>query len=161
MYTTMYTNVMVERSSLEEIKTSLERLFKDPILNILLKNSNLTEIQLETLIIEFLSKISYSEKINYTLKGLIRPKKVTKGSFHRTLQQAKKNIISALFTILLLIYLGSLDESFLNDFKLLAERLKEHFSSPKTKYARISERTIKDIEKELLNGFKRFLEAWT
>lgn len=157
----MYTNVMSEMSSLEEIKSSLERLFKDPIINILLKNSNLTEIQLETLIIEFLSEISQLEKINYTLKGLIRPKKVTRGSFHRTLQQAKKNIISALFTILLLIYLGSLDESFLNDFKLLVERLKEYLSLPKTMNSQISKKAFKDIEEELLNAFNRFLEVKT
>ncbi len=152
---------MSEMNSLEEIRSNLERLFKDPILNILLKNSNLTEIQLETLIIEFLLEISQSEKINYTLKGLIRPKKVTRGSFHRTLQQAKKNIISALFTILLLFYLGSLDESFLNDFKLLAERLKEYLSLPKTMNSRISKKAFKDLEEELLSGFKRFLEVKT
>ncbi|MEM2893357.1 MAG: hypothetical protein QW486_04340 [Candidatus Bathyarchaeia archaeon] len=148
-------------SSLDEIKTNLERLFKDPILNILLKNSNLTEIQLETLIIESISEISYVEKINYTLKGLIRPKKVTRGSFHRTLQQAKKNIISALFTILLLIYLGSLDESFLNDFKLLAKRLKEYLSLPKTISSHGSEKAFEEIEEELLNAFKGFLEVKT
>ncbi|MBS7652341.1 hypothetical protein KEJ13_04330 [Candidatus Bathyarchaeota archaeon] len=148
-------------SSLDEIKTNLERLFKDPILNILLKNSNLTEIQLETLIIESISEISYVEKINYTLKGLIRPKKVTRGSFHRTLQQAKKNIISALFTILLLIYLGSLDESFLNDFKLLAKRLKEYLSLPKTISLHGSEKAFEEIEEELLNAFKGFLEVKT
>ncbi|MEM2126807.1 MAG: hypothetical protein QXH67_01110 [Candidatus Bathyarchaeia archaeon] len=148
-------------SSLDEIKTNLERLFKDPILNILVKNSNLTEIQLETLIIESISEISYVEKINYTLKGLIRPKKVTRGSFHRTLQQAKKNIISALFTILLLIYLGSLDESFLNDFKLLAKRLKEYLSLPKTISSHGSEKAFEEIEEELLNAFKGFLEVKT
>lgn len=148
-------------SSLDEIKTNLERLFKDPILNILLKNSNLTEIQLETLIIESISEISYVEKINYTLKGLIRPKKVTRGSFHRTLQQAKKNIISALFTILLLIYLGSLDESFLNDFKLLAKRLKDYLSLPKTISSHGSEKAFEEIEEELLNAFKGFLEVKT
>jgi hypothetical protein len=147
-----------ESSFLEEVKSNLNRLINDQIVNILVKNSNLTEIQLETLLIDFLFENNYIEKANYDLKGLIRPKSVTRGSFHRTLQRAKKNITSALFTTLLLIYLGILDETTFNEFNLLAKRLKEYLALAETMNSIESKRTLKVIEEELLRGLKNLLE---
>jgi hypothetical protein len=147
-----------EAGFLEEVKSNLNRLKNDQIVNILVKNSNLTEIQLETLLIDFLFENNYIEKANYDLKGLIRSKGVTRGSFHRTLQQARKNITSALFTTLLLIYLGIIDETTFNEFNLIAKRLKEYLVLAETTKSVDSKRTLKVIEEELLRGLKNLLE---
>lgn len=157
VYIYVYT-LTAETDALENIRKNLEVVSKDGILNILVKNSNLTDIQLETLIIDFLSEITYINKVNYELKGLIRPKRVTRGSFHRTLQQAKRNIVSALFTILLLIYLGILDEAALNEFKLLSDRLKEYSHLVNSMISIRSKKSLKEIEEELQNGLKMLIE---
>lgn len=143
----------------KEINAILNRLLKDNVLNILVRNSNLTPTQLETLIIDFLLEINYIEKANYDLKGLFRLKRVSRGSFHRTLHQARKNIVSSLFTILLMIYIGIFDEAVLNEFKLLAERLKEYLSLARAINSVEDREALKAVEEELINGLKKFAEA--
>lgn len=85
---------------------------EDPILKILVENSNLTKTQLETVLIEILTKNFLKNDINSEKKAYLRSKgKVSRGSFNRTLKQAKKNIIRSIYTILLLGYLKLADSS--------------------------------------------------
>ena len=76
-----------------------DQIVKDELLKYLISNSNLTEVQLDTILSD-LRGASLKEMIEF------RDKAVSKGSFVRTLKQAKDNISASLFTILLLSYVG-------------------------------------------------------
>ena len=79
----------------------------------LLKRSALTDTQLDTLLSDFNGR-SLKEKIG------LRDRSVSKGAFIRTLKQAKENLRSSIFTLLLLGYLGYFgDEEAEAIFKLI------------------------------------------
>jgi len=77
----------------------LEDIRSDTIATFLLQKSNLTEVQLDTILA--------SEEIgNLDFKRGLREKhKVSKGSFARTLKQARDNVEASIYTIFLLAYL--------------------------------------------------------
>ena len=80
--------------------TMLGRLVeRDELLRYLLENSTLTDAQLDTLLSD-LNGRALKEKIG------LRDRTVSKGAFIRTLNQAKGNLRSSIFTLLLLGYLG-------------------------------------------------------
>ena len=88
-----------------DVKNLIEKAFSDEITDLLLKKSNLTRIQLETFIIDILSDILSSNRVSFHEKAQFRNKKVSRGSFSRTLSQARSRVISSVMTILLLILL--------------------------------------------------------
>ncbi|MCW4012387.1 MAG: hypothetical protein NWF07_05260, partial [Candidatus Bathyarchaeota archaeon] len=92
--------------SSEDYQNVLLRTFKDPITDILLNNANLTRIQFETLVIDMLTELISDNKLSLNEKTLFRSNNVSRGSFSRSLSQARKNVISSIFTIVLLSYIG-------------------------------------------------------
>lgn len=115
------------------MKQLLLRSFNDPISKILIKNSSLTKIQLETFLIDVstdrLSKklLKYDEKARFRLLK----SKISRGSFSRTLSQAKKNVIESIYTILLLGYLGVFDDTRLDPYLEIANKLQTYMKSYK------------------------------
>ena len=95
----------------EPYQNIIEKTFQDPLTDLLLKNSHLTRIQFETFIIDLLTDIMSDKKISFYQKTLFRHKKVSRGSFSRSLAQARSNVISSIFTVVLLSYMGVFDES--------------------------------------------------
>ncbi len=84
-----------------------EFLRRDALFTSLIRNSNLTKVQMDTLLSYWNSKQndgSLSEMIR------IRDKVVTKGSFLHTLNQAKQNVRASVYSILLLGYIGLLNK---------------------------------------------------
>jgi len=119
----------VKKTQLKEnVQNWLIRLTSDPIIKILAKNSNLTKIQLETLLIDILAQNVSGKTLKYDEKARFRLIKagVSRGSFNRTLKQARKNIIEAIYTILLLGYLGVFDSTSLNPYLEISHRLKTY-----------------------------------
>ena len=51
---------------------------------------------------------------------------VSRGSFNRTLKQARKNVIQAIYTILLLGYFGVFDSASLNPYLEVSHKLKAY-----------------------------------
>ncbi|MFP3985132.1 MAG: hypothetical protein ACLFU9_04095 [Candidatus Bathyarchaeia archaeon] len=100
----------------------------DPIAKILERNSNLTKIQLETLLIDVLAENLASKELKYEEKAKLRQTKapISRGSFNRTLKQAKKNTIQSIYTILLLGYFGILEDSSLSPYLEVANKLKDY-----------------------------------
>src|SRR5512147_1019308 len=80
----------------------------DPIVQILAKNSQLTKTQLETLLIDVLSENISGKELKYDDKAALRltKAKISRGSFNRTLNQSRENVIRSIYTVLLLGYLG-------------------------------------------------------
>lgn len=149
-----------------EIKDGVQKwlmsLNKDPLFKILLKNSNLTKVQAETLLIDILAEKISDKKIVYENKAKLRLIKsgVSRGSFNRTLAQARRNVIRSIYTVILLGYLGIFDDPRLNPYieisnriRIYSERYRDLWENEK-----ISEEQIKiiktlqdEIEKGLLN----------
>jgi hypothetical protein len=71
----------------------------DQIVAFLLRNSNLTEAQLDTIL------ASNTEGSLDFKRGLREKGRVSKGAFARTLKQARRNVESSIFTLFLLAYL--------------------------------------------------------
>ena len=137
-----------------ELQNMIERSFKDPIMAILLKNSNLTKIQYESLLINYFTDNMTNNTLTYENKAIYRSKKVSRGSFSRTLSQARKNIVSSIYTILLLSYVGIYDSFPFEEYKHLAEKLSEYTVLTQDQDSLESRSIIKRVEVELANGIR-------
>jgi hypothetical protein len=112
----------------KNVQNWLKRSIDDPIAKVLAKNSNITKTQLETLLIDVLSENLTSKKLKYEEKAKLRQTKaeISRGSFNRTLRQAKKNIIQSIYTILLLGYFGIFENTSLTSYLEVANKLKAY-----------------------------------
>ena len=121
--------------SIESLKKDVRRwllgIFRDPIVEMLLKNSQLTKTQLETLLIDILAEKISGKKIVYEDKAKMRLIRsgVSRGSFNRTLAQARMNIIKSIYTIILLGYLGILDTPNLEPYIEIANKIKDYMEA--------------------------------
>ena len=106
------------------ITNSLE----DPISKILAKNSILTKVQLETLLIDILAENLVGKSLTYDEKARLRLLKdeISRGAFNRTLKQAKTNIIKSIYTIILLGYLGIFESTQLDPYIEVANKLQTY-----------------------------------
>ena len=137
-----------------ELNKMLENSFKDPIMNILLKNCNLTKIQFESLLIEHYMNNRVDNIVTFENKAIYRSKKVSRGSFRRTLSQARKNVISSIYTGLLLSYIGIYDTYPFEEYKNLTEKLSEYTFLRQDSETPEYRSRIKRIETELVNGIR-------
>lgn len=119
---------MIEPSLKEEIQAWLTSLNRDPIFKILLKNSNLTKTQAETFLIDILAEKIANKKLVYEEKAKLRLIKsgVSRGSFNRTLAQARRNIIRSIYTIILLGYLGVFDDPRIEPYIEIANKIRDY-----------------------------------
>ena len=105
----------------------------DPIVKILAKNSHLTKIQLETLLIDILSENAVGKPLKYDEKAKLRltKAKISRGAFNRTLKQAKENVVKAIYTVLLLGYLGIFESTTLDPYLEIANKLQKYMEAYK------------------------------
>lgn len=137
-----------------DLRKTIERSFKDPIAAVLLKNSNITTIQYESLIIEYVSEYLSDNKLNYSNKAFLRSKKVSRGSFGRTLAQGRQNIISSIFTILLLFYIGIFDTPPFEEYRDLAEKLSEYIDLIENTEEPKAKQFLNRMEEEMKRGIQ-------
>jgi hypothetical protein len=130
----------------------IQKAFQDPISELLLKNSYLTKVQFETLVIDLLTDLISDKKLSFKEKTLYRRKTVSRGSFSRTLGQARTKVISAIYTIILLSYIGVLGSKPFEDYEILTEKLRDYLSLLNESEGSIKKRQLKRIEAELLEG---------
>jgi len=141
--------------SLKDLQNWIRSLYEDPIAKILINNSFLTKTQLETLLIDIISEYLTENRIKSEKKAELRLKgKISKGAFHRTLKQAKRNVIRSIYTLILLEYLGLMSYSTLQKYLELSEKIKtylEMLRSPEK--AKIEElRTLKEEIEDFLKA---------
>ena len=141
--------------SSEDYQNVLQRTFQDPITDILLKNANLTRIQFETLVIDMLTELISDNKLSLDEKTLFRSNNVSRGSFSRSLSQARKNVISSIFTIVLLSYIGVFDARPFDEYYVLAEKLKEYTTMIESTGLEINKTELKRFETELIEGITK------
>lgn len=132
----------------------INKAYQDPITALLLKNSNLSGTQFETFIIDMLIDIMSEKKVPFDEKILFRRNKVSRGSFSRSLAQARGNVISSIFTIVLLSYVGVFNARVFDEYQFLAEKLQEYISLIENNESGYSKEVMKSIEEELIEGIK-------
>jgi len=113
---------------------------EDPLLSLLTERSFLTKAQVETLLIE----LSFPEKGKYKEKGAMR--NVSKGAFKRVLSQAARNVKKTVYTLLLLAYVGIIDEVFVNALGDILPTLKMAATLSDKGKEKVSKEIIKIVE---------------
>lgn len=117
----------------ENVQPWLKKSLEDPIVKILAKNSHLTKTQLETLLINILAENIAGKPLKYDEKARLRltKAKISRGAFNRTLRQAEENVIKAIYTIILLGYLGIFESTTLDPYIEVANKLQEYVEAHK------------------------------
>jgi hypothetical protein len=138
--------------SSEDYQKVINKTFSDPLTDILLNNSNLTRIQFETLVIDMLTDIISDKKLSFNEKTLFRSNKISRGSFSRSLSQARKNVISSIFTVVLLSYIGVFNERPFDEYYVLAEKLREYATIIESTKPGINKTDLRRLETELIDG---------
>jgi len=115
----------------ESVRKWLTGSLGDPIVKILIKNSNLTKTQLETFLIDILAENISGKSLKYEEKARLRLLKggVSRGAFNRTLRQARKNVVQSVYTVLLLGYLGIFESTSLDPYIEVANKLQTYISA--------------------------------
>ncbi len=146
----------------DSVQMWLNGAMNDPIVKILAKNSQLTKIQLETLLIELLAENMADKQLNYDEKARLRltKAKLSRGAFNRTLKQSKENVIKSIYTVLLLGYLGVFETTTLDPYLEMANKLKEYMEAHQDMPEGESElkdhlKLIEIIREELENSLKQ------
>lgn len=117
----------------ENVQKWLLQATNDPIVKILVKSSNLTQTQLETLLIDFLASNLSDKSLKNEEKARLRLSKaeISRGAFNRTLKQARSNVIQSMYTIILLGYLGLFENTRLEPYLEAANRIQHYVSAYK------------------------------
>ena len=125
----------------ETAAESLKKTFDDPIVKRLLRNSDLTRIQFETLLINFVydetmgkgggmydtkAKARSLKKSSKAWRAKSYPKGVSRGAFRRVLSQACRNVVRSMYTLFLLGYIGILDTPGLHAYIDLSEMVTQY-----------------------------------
>jgi len=141
-------------------QSQLKRLLEDPISKILLNNSLLSMIQLETLLIDLLSEdiTGYSLKYKDKAKLRLNDKGVSRGSFNRTLKQANTNINKSINTIFLLGYLGIFKTPQLQPFIEVSNNLNRYIKKYKDLWNKQNTELIENHKIEEITSLKNELE---
>jgi len=113
-----------------EARESIQKTVTDPVAKLLLTNSHLSLVQLETILADSISNEKASKKEQ---RRLFRPtgKIASRGSYNRTLIQAQNNVIRSIYTILLLGYVGLFDTPGLQPFLELSDNLRTYAEEAK------------------------------
>ncbi len=98
----------------------------DPVVRLLLDNSNLTRAQFETLLIDYLWRQLSDQTDVMPAKHAMRlgKRRISRGAFNRTLIQARINVIRAIYTLFLLGYVGLFDSPKLEPFLDAADQIR-------------------------------------
>ena len=117
----------------DSVQSWLTSALNDPITKILSKQSHLTKTQLETLLIDILSENIAGKPLKYDEKARLRliKAKISRGAFNRTLKQAKDNVVKAIYTVLLLGYLGIFESTTLDPYLEIANKLNTYMEAYK------------------------------
>jgi len=126
-----------------EARSSIRETLSDPVTRLLLRSSQLTLSQLETLLADSLSSERGALKAQ---RRFFRPsgKRVSRGAYNRTLIQGQNNVVRSIYTILLLGYVGLFDTPSLQPFTELSDTIQAYVQE-----AKISSQTDREAMEQL------------
>lgn len=163
-------NDEAKAKTLKGLTSGAKQVLQEPILKRLQEGSTLSTAQLETLLIDlvvedqFGAHITYDDKASFRSKKGQRTKGVSRGSFNRTLNQARTNVSRCLYTMLLLAYLGLFESTIFRPFEEVAARIgdyrrirdilagKTELSSEELESVNVTERMILTALEELASS---------
>jgi hypothetical protein len=134
----------------DNARESIKIMTRDPVTKLLLANSQLTLVQLETLLANWLSSEADTKKVN---GRLYRPtgRHPSRGAFNRTLIQAENNVIRSIYTVLVLAYVGLYDSASLQPFIELSDTIQSYIQN--TRQANENEPLVLgELKARLLEG---------
>jgi hypothetical protein len=134
----------------DNARESIKIMTRDPVTKLLLANSQLTLVQLETLLANWLSSEADTKK---AYGRLYRPtgRHPSRGAFNRTLIQAENNVIRSIYTVLLLAYVGLYDSASLQPFIELSDTIQSYIQN--TRQANENEPLVlEELNARLLEG---------
>ncbi len=133
-----------------EARASIRTTLNDPVTRLLLRNSQLTSPQLETLLADSLSNEKGVQKAH---RRLFRPSgtRVSRGAYNRTLIQAQNNIIRSIYSVLLLGYVGLFDTPALQPFSELSDTIQGYVREAKQP-SQTNREVIEELNLRLLDG---------
>ncbi len=143
----------------EGTRSAIDETLRDRILSALLQRSNLTVTQFETLLVDQLGHDMANKRLTRNDMALLRRDKkgISRGSFNRTLRQARENVIEAIHTVLLLGYSGLTESPSIAPFLEASERLKSQTSQLRDAAQNNPEfylRTVESIIDDLDQAFR-------
>jgi hypothetical protein len=113
-----------------EAREAVRTHMRDPVTKMLLGHSQLTAVQLETLLTDSLSQAGGMRKSQRRLYRGTKAR-ISRGAYNRTLIQAQNNVIRSIYTILLLGYLELFDSSSLQPFLELSDTIDSYVKEAK------------------------------
>lgn len=133
-----------------EARSSIRDTLTDPVTRLLLRSSQLTLPQLETLLADSLSSERGALKAK---RRLFRPsaKRVSRGAYNRTLIQGQNNVVRSIYTILLLGYVGLFDTPSLQPFIELSDTIQGYIQEAK-RSSQTDREAIEQLNQRLLEG---------
>src|SRR5881628_3743325 len=142
----------------ERTRSAIDETLGDRILLALLQRSNLTRIQFEALLVDQFGHDMANKRLTRSdMAQLRRDKKgISRGSFNRTLRQARENVVEAIHTVLLLGYCGLTESPSIAPFLEASERLKTQTSQLRDAAHRepeVYQRTVDSIIDDLEHAF--------
>jgi len=149
--------LVVLLETVSDVQNWINAIYKDPVTKMLSENSNLTKPQLETFLISILTDQVTENKIKIEEKAHLRIKRrISRGAFNRTLKQAQKNIISSIYTLLLLGYLGIFDSPSLLQYVEASNKLQNYLETYRDIW--LQNENIKEEDIKFLNVLKKEME---
>jgi PAS domain-containing protein len=147
----------------EGTRSIIDDTLRDKLLSALLQRSNLTPIQFETLLVDQLGHDMANKRLTRNDMTRLRryQKGISRGSFNRTLRQARENVVEALHTILLLGYSGLAESPSVAPFLEASERLKGQTSQLRAAAENEPEiyvKTVESIIEDLDQAFRAMFE---
>lgn len=157
-------------ASIKRLAGFTRQVLKEPILKALLDQSVLTPVQLETLLIDLVVEGEYGDHIPYEDKATFRSRSgsrksgVTRGSFNRTLRQARRNVTRCFYTMLLLAYLGLFNLTLFRPFEEVASRIGDYrrvreVLSGKTKLSKEEMESYRLVEETILSALEELTSS--
>jgi hypothetical protein len=149
-------NLDASKGWLVGTRSEIDETLRDRILSALLQRSNLTKVQFETLLVDQLGHDMANKRLTRSDMAQLRRDQngISRGSFNRTLRQARENVVEAIHTVLLLGYSGLTESPSIAPFLEASERLKGQTSQLKEAvqhdpevYQRTVDSIIDDLEK--------------
>jgi len=146
---------MPQHEAIEEGRKWLEQTLSDPIVALLLENSNLTRKQFETFVISLLGDQFYVKFATKARKLRVRTDKfeISRGAFNRTLNQARVNVVRSIYTLFLLGYVEVFDTPQLGPFLELADNIRAYLEDRKSAAPRFGDeeyrKAVHDVSQKL------------
>ena len=148
-----------EQDVQDEVRRWLTKVFRDPVVRVLLENSHFTKVQLETLLIDLLAESVAGRPLSHEEKAQLRiSKRVSRGAFNRTLRQARRNTLRSLYTVLLLGYLGVLESPRLEPYLEIGSRLRTYIDIYQKAKGAERRRILGALERELQESLRKLAE---